>query len=278
MKLLAFMAILGVAVFYGMGKLNKVASDAGQERKKELAGVLNPVKPEAKVERQVEIKVVPTSKTTEKEVLQKASLHTVKTPKVTIRRPSFYIKHRGIKSQDCNLAYQEAGETIVPTEMQIHDYFKWGDSKYYFAVSTDNQKFLLKATDIIKEKCAEEDLKLAFKFAKYCRAKDQPKPQVTTKPTVSETKDEWSLTSEEEAHIKSSIKTLSLKADHFRQSGNVLKIYEDYNRDRRKETFEKVTGTYYLLEGNIPETYYYNGLKSVIYHSVGLVLLAHIPR
>ena len=94
--------------------------------------------------------------------------------KVKRDRPEFMIVHKGIKPQNCNLAYKDKGVVVKPTLMQINDYLKWNDGSYYFAVSVGIDRFLLKASDISKEDCSKEDLALAFKFAKYCKAKDKP--------------------------------------------------------------------------------------------------------
>ena len=68
-------------------------------------------------------------------------------------RPEFMIVHKGIKHQNCNLAYMNKGEIVRPTLMQIHDYFKYKDDKYYFAVSVGIDRLLLKGQDISKEDC-----------------------------------------------------------------------------------------------------------------------------
>ena len=96
-----------------------------------------------------------------------------KVAKVKRDRPEFMIVHKGIKPQNCNLAYHNKGEVVRPSLMQIHDYLKWNDGKYYFAVSIGIDKFLLIATDISKSDCDKEELALAYRFAKYCKSKDK---------------------------------------------------------------------------------------------------------
>ena len=175
-------------------------------------------------------------------------------PKPTVKRLAFVVSHRGITPRACNLVFRENGVEIVPEDMLLHDYLKRSDGAYYFAVSMDKERFLLKASDIVKEKCSKSDLSMVFKFAKYCKSKDRPMVKATPVEKKEEV-DPYAISEKEEAHIRNGIKSISLRGDFFRQRGTSLKIYKQYKRQGRKAIFEKTTGSYWVVDGTIPETY-----------------------
>ena len=85
-------------------------------------------------------------------------------------RPEFSIQHKGVEPEKCNLVYKDGKLVVTPKDMKIHDYFKRSDGEYYFAVSSGSQRFLLKASDVLKVKCTKVNLSRALKFAKYCKS------------------------------------------------------------------------------------------------------------
>jgi hypothetical protein len=255
--------MLAVAIYYTLGNRNEVETKVAEVRETELKKQVSPVevKTPSKVKKS-EPKSQTTVKSEDKQPLKQATL----VPKKSVRRPSFYVKHRGLKPQDCNLAYRDTDEVTVPTNMQIHDYFKWSDNQYYFAVSTGARKFLLKAKDIAKEECSKSDLTLAFKFAKYCKAKDQPEKKVASGNVNEQKSDASALTSKELAHVNSQIKSVPVPLkDCLAQKGRELIIVEQEayqvgvyvknysSRAPQKKVKvtryrDKVTARYYLMD------------------------------
>jgi hypothetical protein len=255
MKILIASIILALVIYYSMGNLSKVADKAGEDRKVEMQEKFDSILTSTETAEVIPVKEIQAPIKAEKLI----PVVVPEPPKTKVYRPPFRVTHSA-RPQDCNLAYKEGGELIKPLDMKIHDYLKWSDGDYYFAVTVGAERFLLSATDIQKEECTKEDLDLAYKFAAYCKAQDQtattPKQPATS--TQESEKEVDALSDVEIAHIKGDITEVTLTGDHFRQSGKTLNIYKDYKRPARSETYEQLTGSYYLMEGKVPETYRYS--------------------
>lgn len=163
-------------------------------------------------------------------------------------RPDFEVVHSGISPVACDLVYRDKRKVVSPDDVLLHDYFKKSDGKYYFAVSVKERKFLLSASYVVKSKMSAKAVDTAFQFAKMCRAYGKP-------TIVSPKVDSNTLTPEEVAHIKNSVKRVDLKADVFKQNGRLLDISDVVRKKNRSDTYQKHLGTYYLIEGTIPKYY-----------------------